>query len=214
METTDTTKTITQQVKDQLSDITKLIDDKTLQRFYQVVVSGRIPYKQDALNDTNAEYDHKNKIDIVNNYVDANLISSKKTGTSMHLPVIDMDYDVFLVPSSPGKNHLLINKPISEESYKKLLDVLIEIGLIQKGIGNQFKNHKATFIRKFQITKTNLAISNVDKKDGVDLFRAYKILTLIKQVNEKVITSKDVLIKEQQKQILQLKEELGKLQNG
>lgn len=54
--------------------------------------------------------------------------------SSSHLPVLDFDFPCALVPSSrPNHHHLYIDKPISWESYKKLLTVLAEVGLLEQG---------------------------------------------------------------------------------
>ena len=69
----------------------------------------------------------------------ANLISSHfyttPGGKEVHYPVIDLDMDAALIPSStPGHHHLFINKVLLKEDYDKLLRTLHEVGIIQKGI--------------------------------------------------------------------------------
>jgi len=68
----------------------------------------------------------------------ANLVSShsfSSGGTEYHYPLIDLDIDAKLIPSSTlGHHHLLINKLMTKENYDKLLRVLHEVGIIQTGI--------------------------------------------------------------------------------
>lgn len=51
-----------------------------------------------------------------------------------HLPVIDLDIDAHLEPSStPGHHHLYLEKPMSKDDYLKLLKVMAEVGLVEWG---------------------------------------------------------------------------------
>jgi len=64
---------------------------------------------------------------------DALLISSKSEGGNYVL--LDIDFPVQVIPSSsPGKNHLYIDKVLSDEDMDKLLKVLVEVGLVNEGI--------------------------------------------------------------------------------
>ncbi|MFC3504435.1 hypothetical protein ACFOOK_26185 [Micromonospora krabiensis] len=71
---------------------------------------------------------------------EANLITSKVdlgydvAGTSIHKPVLDIDLPVRLVASStPGHFHLFIDKAMTWDKYKKLLDVLADVGIVEPG---------------------------------------------------------------------------------
>lgn len=51
-----------------------------------------------------------------------------------HLPVLDIDLEARLVPSStPGHYHLFIEKLVDTPHYEKLLKVLAECGIIGAG---------------------------------------------------------------------------------
>lgn len=51
-----------------------------------------------------------------------------------HRPVIDLDLPAQLIPSTtPGHFHLLIDKPLQWEDYLRLLQVMADIGLIERG---------------------------------------------------------------------------------
>lgn len=82
----------------------------------------------------------------------ANLISSELAYASLkgdHMPVLDIDYDAHLEPSStPGHFHLYLNRTITWEQYKKLLDVMGEIGLLEPGFVKLSKERGASYVRK------------------------------------------------------------------
>lgn len=68
----------------------------------------------------------------------ANLVSSKLYSDGeviYHTPVLDLDFPVALFDSTTkGHHHLVIDKVMPAEDYEKLLRVMQEVGLIQKGI--------------------------------------------------------------------------------
>src|SRR6478735_2350381 len=68
----------------------------------------------------------------------ANLVSSlaySDGGVSYHYPVLDIDMQAVLTPTStPGHHHLFINKLLTDEQYGKLLNTLVEVGIVQQGI--------------------------------------------------------------------------------
>lgn len=52
----------------------------------------------------------------------------------MHKPVIDLDLDAKLVPSTtPGHHHLFIDKAMTWDNYVRLLCVLAEVGIVEPG---------------------------------------------------------------------------------
>jgi hypothetical protein len=64
---------------------------------------------------------------------EADLVCSDNS-EGLHLPVIDLDLPVQLVPSAtPGNFHLYIDKPISWAHYKAILRALAEAGIVQWG---------------------------------------------------------------------------------
>ena len=84
---------------------------------------------------------------------DAELVSSEGTD-GLHYPVIDLDFECELVPSStPGHYHLYINEGISWERYIRLLEGFLEAGLIQKGWFDEARKDKRTYVRRKGIYK-------------------------------------------------------------
>jgi hypothetical protein len=78
---------------------------------------------------------------------DANLVSSlSKDGK--HRPVLDFDFPVrYVASTTPGHGHLYIDKPMRWGTYKKLIEALMQAGLLEKGYANAALKRKATFVR-------------------------------------------------------------------
>jgi hypothetical protein len=66
----------------------------------------------------------------------------------LHTPVLDIDIPATLIPSStPGKNHLYFNCPMSWDQYTKLLDVMAEVGILEPGYVSASKKRGFTAVR-------------------------------------------------------------------
>jgi hypothetical protein len=66
-------------------------------------------------------------------FYDANVVSSEQF-KDVHIPLIDIDMEAALIPSStPGHSHLYINKPMNIQTLVKLLEAMQEAGIVQKG---------------------------------------------------------------------------------
>lgn len=81
----------------------------------------------------------------------ANLITSilyTDEDHTIHLPLIDLDVEhAYFTSSSEGHGHLYLNVQLNHEKYGKLLDVLYECGIIEKGIIEQYKRLGYTNLR-------------------------------------------------------------------
>jgi hypothetical protein len=78
---------------------------------------------------------------------EADLVASKTLG-GKHAPTLDIDMPCRLVPSStPGHFHLYIDMEMSEKHYKKLLAVLVEVGIVEEGFAQMLERKGATFVR-------------------------------------------------------------------
>jgi hypothetical protein len=76
-----------------------------------------------------------------------NLIASK-TEDGYHMPVLDIDLPIKVMPSStPGHSHLFIEKPMAEEDYFDFLDVLVVAGLVEAGYAAASRARGASFAR-------------------------------------------------------------------
>lgn len=81
-----------------------------------------------------------------------NLMCSGKD--DLHYPVLDIDFFVHAFPSSTnGHSHLVIQKPLTATEYQKLLDTLVEVGIVQKGYADQLKKFGYTCVRLPWIAK-------------------------------------------------------------
>lgn len=53
---------------------------------------------------------------------------------NMHRPILDIDFGAALIPSSTeGHFHLYLDKPMTWKNYKRLLNVMSEVGVIEPG---------------------------------------------------------------------------------
>lgn len=100
----------------------------------------------------------------------ANLVSSQvfydeQKLTAYHTPIIDLDIPAQLIPSTtPGHSHLFIDKLLTDEQYDKLLRVLVEVGIVQKGILDlQWETDKMTCARLPGIIKEVNSLSSGGK---------------------------------------------------
>lgn len=80
---------------------------------------------------------------------EANLVGSLLEGdTGYHMPVIDLDFDTHLEPSStPGHFHLYLNRAISWEKYQALLEALYKAGIIEEGFYEMSIARGQSFVR-------------------------------------------------------------------
>lgn len=83
---------------------------------------------------------------------EANVVTSVECiddgSTPWHLPVLDLDIPVFVLPSStPGHSHLYIDHPLPWDAYLQLLECLADIGLLEEGYLEASKRRKRTDIR-------------------------------------------------------------------
>lgn len=104
-----------------------------------------------------SSYDDERKIA---GWENANLISSyaytRADGVEMHTPIIDLDIEHMIVPSTtPGHGHLYINKEITYNQYLSLLEKMAECGIVQRGIVGQCQKYKGTTVRLPHIKKEN-----------------------------------------------------------
>lgn len=86
---------------------------------------------------------------------EANLISSEAEN-GLHYPVLDIDFPIYVIPSStPGNFHLYIEKGLPWSTYSKLLVALTDAGILQEGYLNACLGRKATYVRLPWVSKTD-----------------------------------------------------------
>lgn len=88
---------------------------------------------------TNPDYDGQNTPTYSLKHAEVILSYTAKTvdtidAKKVHKPVLDIDMPVAVLPSSTeGHHHLFIDKEMPWKDYLKLLEVLAEVGIIEKG---------------------------------------------------------------------------------
>lgn len=109
---------------------------------------------------TNADYDGENeptddlkRAEVILSVVD------KGDMEPTHKVVLDIDMPVAIIPSSTeGHFHLYIDKEMPWKDYEKLLTVLGEVGIIERGYANASKRRKHTAVRLPWVKKPKAAI--------------------------------------------------------
>jgi hypothetical protein len=87
---------------------------------------------------------------------EANLVSSLLENGN-HAPAIDLDLPCRLLESStPGNHHLYIEKELSWDKYKILLEAFYRVGLIQNGFYFNALANEQTLLRKPGVKKNPL----------------------------------------------------------
>jgi hypothetical protein len=75
---------------------------------------------------------------------------------TFHRPILDLDFDAALVPSSSADHHhLYLDKVLTWSQYVKLLDVLAEVGIIEPGYRDASVAREFTSVRLPWVTKAN-----------------------------------------------------------
>lgn len=84
-----------------------------------------------------------------------NAFSSEIVGSSdLHAPVLDIDFEARLVPSStPGHYHLYLDKAVEWDAYERFLRAAADAGILQEGYVNASIERRATFVRKPGVKK-------------------------------------------------------------
>lgn len=75
-------------------------------------------------------------------------ISELEDEPDTHSIMLDIDAECELIPSrTPGHYHLYIDKELSWKAYLKLLDALVEAGIVEKGWVEAARKSGATVLR-------------------------------------------------------------------
>lgn len=65
-----------------------------------------------------------------------------------HMPVLDIDMDCCVVPSTtPGHHHLIIANPMRQLAYLRLLNSLAHYGIIEPGFAGAAEKRGSSWIR-------------------------------------------------------------------
>jgi len=97
-------------------------------------IDTEIPKRSDGKNDNERL---QQTVLIGSNYV---------AGKDVHKIVLDIDHPAALYESTNGNSHLLVDLPLSTEQYKKLVTVMVEIGLVDQYHLTMFDEQKGTYV--------------------------------------------------------------------
>ncbi|AYR00953.1 hypothetical protein PP636_gp18 [Arthrobacter phage Hestia] len=96
---------------------------------------------------------------------DAEVLSSLDLDTYLHRPVLDIDMPAALIPSStPGHHHLYIDRPMTLRQYERLLNVLAEVGIVERGYVSASLDRGYTSVRLPWVKKPETATTEQDTK--------------------------------------------------
>lgn len=87
----------------------------------------------------------------------ANVVSSSGLLFDQHFPVLDLDVPAHLVPSStPGHSHLYLDVSMTGEQLWWLCDVLVEVGVLERGYVDACRTRGYTSVRLPWIRKPDV----------------------------------------------------------
>lgn len=116
-----------------------------------------------------------NDHEVSNGINDAELVTSR-SDDGYHYPVLDLDIPAMLIKSSTeGHSHLYLNHPVPISKYIRLLDALVDCGIIEPGYRNAAVMRGYTAVRLPWVfkKKDNLSIeekNNVQSDLATDRF--------------------------------------------
>jgi hypothetical protein len=107
---------------------------------HELPMPGQVLLNITSFSDSEGIYSHNAErrepvVDVARaNSITSRTVTSLLAPTAIHKPVLDIDFPATLVESStPGHHHLYIDKELTWEQYTKLLEVMVEVGLLQRG---------------------------------------------------------------------------------
>lgn len=138
---------------------------------FKTIYQGRMPTRFEVKSMIADRIMHRSKVPIHNtsdgddwdepewfdaNHDNATLVTSKVEDSELHMPVIDIDLECMLVPSSqPGNFHLYINKRMTWEQYVGILKALEAAGVVQTGYLFHTERRGYGSVRYPGVTKAN-----------------------------------------------------------
>lgn len=81
-------------------------------------------------------------------------VATSLTHQGWQAPVLDIDVPCTYVPSStPGHGHLYIDHQMTLDQYRRLIEVMVEVGIVEKGILCSLEQRGFTCVRLPWVTK-------------------------------------------------------------
>jgi hypothetical protein len=125
----------------------------------QTVPIAGLVYEEVPTIDENADYTEADRRRLVDDPAQAHVVTSRVAGADdMHKVVIDLDLPAALVPSTTeGHFHLYVDKAMSGDAYFRLLDALVDAGLVEAGFASASRARGHTAVRLPWIKKGGAA---------------------------------------------------------
>lgn len=133
----------------------------------------------------------------------ANLMCSDITESGQwHMPVLDIDWPVKYIPSTTqGHGHLMIGRPLKKDAYFKLLDALVEAGIVEKGFAESSKKRGYTSVRPPWVKKPKEQVvaaqeAELDKKKLIEFITNQDPVTtnhIVAELEDKVLNPPKII---------------------
>lgn len=90
----------------------------------------------------------KERANLVSSYVDES-VWEWGDEAALHMPTLDIDHKCHIRESeTPGHYHLLIDVPMLWSDYKKLLEVMADVGILEQGYVKASIERGSTFLAR------------------------------------------------------------------
>lgn len=120
---------------------------------YDPTAFGRLTHRHPNLEVWRYEEDNAFKLPVVSVAGGANVVSSLLTN-GRHAPAIDLDLPAVLVPTSTfGHSHLYLDHEMCWDHYRRLLEVMVEAGLVETGFYESAIRRGTTLLRLPGVSK-------------------------------------------------------------
>ena len=105
------------------------------------------------------------KIPDVESDIEKAVLMSSKAKNGKHRPILDLDLAAHVIPSSTkGHGHLYIDKELTWKQYQKLLNVLADLDIIEKGYRGASLARGYTAVRLPWVKKTDEEMKESEEK--------------------------------------------------
>ena len=98
----------------------------------------------------------------------ANIITSKLLAPGdKHIPIFDIDLPIYVLPSrTAGHSHLYINKEVTWEQLKAIMEAFVAAGIVEEGYQMASEKHGFTSLRLPWIKKQQKSLETSQDRAG------------------------------------------------
>lgn len=98
--------------------------------------------------------DWRDSVEETTSLDDADIVASESRDGWYHMPILDIDVPISVIPSStPGHSHLFIGVQMSWSVYSNLLEAMAEAGILEPGYVNASQARGFTAVRLPWVSK-------------------------------------------------------------